>query len=268
MSFQELHKELLSLLHQHGVNTELLAGLETTPPAIEFLTTPAGGRWKEAAREGTLPPLRGLLLGWWLTLHSEAEPARLLAAAGVTESLLSQVLRGIPGEPAPAAPPGSPSPLDVLREMRAHLPATPIPTGWTEEAVEVLLVAWDLCGRRYIQTDDLLRALVHVGVSIEPDSGALRILKKLEADHDLNLASTFQPRMSCMGSIDPSEPLEMRLSDQADRILKLALGEAVGLAGTSHLLWALTAIGEGNAYRILTAIGLSAERIRPFLGDA
>jgi len=27
MSFQDLQKELLSLLHQHGVNTELLAGL-------------------------------------------------------------------------------------------------------------------------------------------------------------------------------------------------------------------------------------------------
>lgn len=268
MGFQELHTELLSLLHHHGVNTELLAGLNTTPPVIEFLTTPAGNRWKEAAREGMLPPLRGLLLGWWLTLYSDSEPARLLAEAGVTESLLSQVLRGIPPEPMPTAPPGSPSPLDVLREMRAHLPDTLIPTGWTEAAVEVLLVAWDLCGRRDIQTDDLLHALVYVGVSMEPDSGALGIIKKLEAEHDLNLASTFQPRMSLIGSIGPSEPREMRLSDQADRILKLARGEAVGLAGTGHLLWALTAIGEGNAHRILTAIGLSAERIRPFLGDA
>ena len=131
---------------------------------------------------------------------------------------------------------------------------------FTERARRVVFFAQEEAhrlGESYVSTEHVLLGLVR-----ENDSVAARILTTL----DVPLERVREETLKQVAQGDSRKWQDMQLTPRAKRVIDLAYDEARQLnnnyIGTEHLLLGLIREGEGLAGLVLTAQGLTLERVR------
>ncbi len=109
-----------------------------------------------------------------------------------------------------------------------------------------------------------------LGLLVEPAAlaaGAI-LAQKVTLDAVREAATTRLPEPL----EDPSDPAEIPFSAQSKKALELTMREALRLGhnyiGTEHMLLALLELGEGDAYDVLTGLGLTKEATEAVIQQA
>jgi len=131
---------------------------------------------------------------------------------------------------------------------------------FTERAQKVLRLAQEeaiALNHPAVGTEHLLLGLLKEGQGV-----AAKALESL----GVNLEQVRQEVVKVLGRGQAPVGAEIGLTPRAKRVLELAQDEArrmgVNYVGTEHILLGLLREGEGVAYRILTNLGISADKVR------
>lgn len=140
---------------------------------------------------------------------------------------------------------------------------------FTERARRVIILAQEEAGKTgsgHVGTEHLLLGLA----SKENEGVAFQVLKQAGVTYENTLA-LIKTEVSSTGKAE-----EPKLTTKAKRVLEFAAGEARRMhhnyIGTEHLLLALLREQDGQAAKVLQALGLSLETLRQevmtYLGDS
>lgn len=250
-----LTADVLAALGTVGVDVQMLASRarEIALPMFDpgFWKTEAGLKLFEvSARTHTHPQSARfcILLG---ILEAGTAGADLLSEAGVRREALYGYLNRLEGLSDAAQCMVESTLRDTDVDSAVNYPLT-------RAARWAIAHAWQLSGRRVVDDELLLTALLHADALVCPGGGARRILVSLGVH-----AEVCSAQRSVVSISEAGRNRVPVIGQLAQRALDLA-HEAVSPApvSTESLLLGLASLGEGRAFELLQSHGVTPVRIR------